>query len=67
MSRIDTDRLRRDLEDFFGTAMCSGTPQAMMELEEVKRASDQELISIARRTGFSINKYIEIEREDDYR
>ena len=65
MVQIDIDRLRDDLEDYFGTAMFSGNPQAMMELEEVKRASDEELISIARRCGFNINQYTE--REDNYR
>ena len=66
MSKIDIDRLREDLEDYFGTAMFSGNPQAMMELEEVRSASDTELVSIARRCGFNINKYEE--RDDwDYR
>ena len=66
MSKINTYKLRKDLEDYFGTAMFSGNPQAMMELEKVRRASAEELVSIARRTGFNINNYIE--REDmDYR
>ena len=64
MSRIDIDRLREDLEDYFGTAMFNGNPQAMMELEDVKRASEQELISLARRCGFNINDYTEREDED---
>ncbi len=67
MARIDIDRLREDLEDYFGTAMFNGNPQAMMELEEVKRASEQELISLARRCGFNINDYTEREDEEYYR
>lgn len=67
MSKIDIDRLRDDLEDYFGTAMFSGHPQAMMELEEVKRASEQELISIARKCRFNIDDYTEREDEDYYR
>lgn len=66
MSEINTYKLRKDLEDYFGTAMFSGNPQAMMDLERVKRASDSELISIARRCGVNINNYTE--RDDmDYR
>ena len=67
MSNVDIDRLRDDLEDYFGTAMFSGNPQAMIELEEVKRASAQKLISIAQRCGFNINKYIKREEYDYYR
>ncbi len=67
MSQIDIDKLREDLEDYFGTAMFSGNPQAMMELEKVKRASDQELISLARRCGININDYTEREDTDYYR
>lgn len=45
---LDTERLRRDLEDDYGTAMSSGFPMAMMEMSEVERASDRELIEMAR-------------------
>ena len=66
MSKIDIDRLREDLEDYFGTAMFSGNPQAMIELEKVRRASDEAIVSIAQRYGFNINNYVE--RDDmDYR
>ena len=64
MSKIDIDKLREDLEDYFGTAMFSGNPQAIMDLEKVKRASTQELISIAQRCGFDVNDYVEREEED---
>jgi len=67
MSQVDVDKLREDLEDYFGTAMFNGNPQAMIELEEVKRAGEQELISLAQRCGFNINNYIEREETDYYR
>ena len=67
MSKVDIDKLRDDLEDYFGTAMFSGNPQVMMDLEKVKRASSQELISIAQRCGFDINNYAEREDEDYWR
>lgn len=59
MGRVDIDKLREDLEDYFGTAMFTGSPQAMIELEEVGSASTEDLIAIAKRCGFDINDYIE--------
>ena len=55
---INISKLRRDLEDYFGTAMFSVSPVAMMDLERVQKASDEELITIAKECGFNINKYI---------
>ena len=55
---LDTERLRRDLEDNYGTAMASGFPMAMMEMSEVERASDRELIEMARETHADLSKYI---------
>ena len=31
---LDTERLRRDMEDDYGTAMSNGIPMAVMELPE---------------------------------
>ena len=55
---LDTERLRRDLEDDYGTAMSSGFPMAMMEMTEVERASDRKLIEMARETHADLSKYI---------
>ena len=55
---INISKLRRDLEDYFGTAMFSVSPVAMMDLERVQKASDEELITIAKECGFNIKKYI---------
>ena len=55
---LDTERLRRDLEDNYGTAMASGFPMAMMEMSEVEKASDRELIEMARETHADLSKYI---------
>lgn len=54
---IDTEKLRDDLKDYFGTAMSGGFPLAMMELSQVERASDSELIRMAQQNGFNICKY----------
>ena len=44
---LDYDRLRSDLMDNYGTAMCSGFPMAVMDLGKVERASESELLQIA--------------------
>lgn len=67
MSKVDIDKLRKELVDYFGTAMFSGNPQAIIDLEKVRRASTDELISIAQRYGFDISDYIEKEDNDYWR
>lgn len=56
--KIDIRRLRKDMEDYYGTAMYSGMPMAMMDLDEVESASDAELVAMARRKGVNLNKYL---------
>lgn len=41
--RSDTERLRKELEDYYGTAMFNGNPMAMIELEDALKANDDEL------------------------
>ena len=53
----DNARLRRELEDYFGTAMFSGKPMAMMDLQRVQNASGQELRQIALQNGFNPDDY----------
>lgn len=55
--RIDIEALRRDLEDYFGTAAFSGLPMAMMDLSRLLNASPEELVRIAQKNGFDLNKY----------
>lgn len=57
-NEIDIERLRRDLIDYFGTAMYNGSPQAQILLSKVENASPNELISIAINNGFDINDYV---------
>ena len=59
---IDIEKLRRDLIDYFGTAMASGFGMAVMDLTRVERASDEELINIALDCGFDLNDYIVLSR-----
>lgn len=59
---IDIEKLRRDLIDYFGTAMASGFGMAVMDLTKVERASDEELINIALDCGFDLNDYVVLSR-----
>ena len=55
---IDVSRLRRDMEDNYGTAMFNGFPMAVMDLAKVERMSDQELVELAQEKGVDLRKYI---------
>ncbi len=59
MSNVDYEKLREDLINYFGTAMTSGIPMATADLIEVEKATDEELIRIARRNGINLNNYTE--------
>ena len=54
---IDVSRLRDDLEDYYGTAMFSGMPTAVIELSQAECASPQELVELSRRAGFDLSDY----------
>lgn len=54
---INIERLRKDLLDYFGSAMFSGFPMAMMDVSRVENASDDTLIRIASENGVDLGKY----------
>lgn len=54
---IDIERLREDLINYFGSAM-GFFPVAVMDLAKVESASPQELVDIAIKNNFDLNKYI---------
>lgn len=54
--RINIEALRRDLVDYFGTAMM-GNPIALMELVKVEQASPEELVKIAEDNNFDLEDY----------
>ena len=56
---INAEKLRKDLEDYFGTAMTGGSPLAMMDMVRVENANTAELLEIANRNGIDISKYME--------
>ena len=55
---MDIERLREDLKDYYGTAIASGFPMAMMHLSEVEHASEEELARKAIHNGMDLNKYL---------
>ena len=54
---IDVNRLRRDMKDNYGTAMFNGFPMAIMDVTKVEKATDQEIISMARKQNIDLSKY----------
>lgn len=50
----DIEELRETIIDYYGSAMTSGFPMAVIELAEVENASDDELIEIAKRIGLEV-------------
>ena len=54
---INTDKLRKDMIDNYGTAMFNGFPMAIMDLSKVEKASEQELIRMAKNQGVNLDKY----------
>ena len=55
---LDRERLIRDLEDYFGTAVASGMPMALLDLARVRTASDRQLLKMVRKCGFDISRYM---------
>ncbi len=53
---INIERLREDLITYFGTAMFYN-PVAMIDLEKVKKANDEQLIEIAINNKFDLSRY----------
>ena len=51
MDEINVSYLRERLRDYYGTAMTSGFPMAMAELNEVDSMSDEEVIERAEEFG----------------
>ena len=54
---IDIEKLRKDLIDYYGTAMFNESPLAIIELTKIENASPQELINIALKNNFDLTEY----------
>ncbi len=56
--KIDIKKLRRDMEDYYGTAMSGGFPMAVIDLSEMEYMSDRELVELAEKNGVDLRKYM---------
>lgn len=57
MLEIDYERLRADLVDYFGSAIFSVSPLAIMDVTTVENATPEELIRIALKNNFDLSEY----------
>ena len=55
---IDISKLRMDMMDYYGTALASGFPMAVMNLANIEKASADELIDLTQKNGWDVRKYI---------
>ena len=55
---IDIERLRQDLLNHFTAAYFTVSPIALMDMTTVENASDEELIDIAIRNKFDLERYV---------
>lgn len=59
VNEINIEKLRKDLIDYFGTAMFNASPMAIINLSEVENANSDKLIQIAIKNNFALENYIE--------
>ena len=50
----DLDRIRKQLEDYYGTAMFNGNPAAQINLSDVEGASDDVIADLAQQYGIDV-------------
>lgn len=54
---FDSTQLRKDLEDYYGTAAFSGMPAAFVDLCRVQQSSDAELLRMAQQNNMDLSRY----------
>jgi len=59
---IDTTKLRRDLMNFYGTALFAGFDAALEDLLKIDKESEEELIKRAIKEGMNMQKYTETDQ-----
>jgi len=57
LTEINLEKLRKDLIEHYTAAMYMVSPIAMMDIERVKNASDEELVQIALNNKINLNNY----------
>ncbi|MDO4503063.1 MAG: hypothetical protein Q4D06_07745 [Coriobacteriia bacterium] len=55
--RIDVDKLRDYMQDYYGTAAFSGFPAAFFDVEDVRRMDGYELCQRAEREGIDLRRF----------
>ena len=55
--KIDIEKLRKALIDYFTSAMFMVSPVALVDLTKVENASDEKVIQIALDNKFDLTKY----------
>lgn len=55
--RIGKEKLMRDIQDYYGTAVFGGMPAAFLDFLDVRDLSTDQLLQRARNYGFDLNKY----------
>lgn len=66
MEKVNINKLRDDLINYFGTAMTGPFPMAVIDLNQVYKATDEELITIAINNNFVLENYIDYEKGGFY-
>jgi hypothetical protein len=61
-SPIDTIKLRRDLMNFYGTALFAGFDAALEDLLEIDKESEEELIRRGIKEGLDMRKYSKLDQ-----
>ena len=54
---MDFKKLRKDVIDYYGTAIFSGFPMAMMDISKIEKMTNEELLGEARKIGLKLSKY----------
>jgi hypothetical protein len=55
--KIDVDKLRDYMEDYYGTAAFNGSPAAMVDAWDVDEADPYELCERAEREGIDLTRF----------
>lgn len=56
MDKMNYEKLREDLIDYFGSAS-SFMPLSLMEVVRIESADSEEIVKIAQNNGIDLNKY----------
>lgn len=55
--RIDVDELRDYMRDYYGTAAFNGFPAAMMDMWDLDRMGDYEVVEKAAESGVDLRRF----------